>query len=1000
MIKLNAEFELIKMKNGMIGLLINDFYSTISHVHFEVQNGCFTDSMPSISHLAEHMIFQGSENYKKSFPILKTIGGLKIYSGGAITGQTDQEYFYTIPYNFKFDEGLKVFIDAFKHPLYSEESIKKEIQPLNSEFYLNIDEQYHLLDAIIRQLCSNKTSFYGFTSGNNITLSPKNSKNLSKKLKAYHNVINRPENIFFIMYSNITIKEMENYTVKYLNYKINEFPENEIDKEEGEKILKNLENLKHFEIFDENLYEHGIYFNSHSKKNTMNIFFHVGDIDFKDLQFDLFEYYSYLLKSQSLMDILKQKNYISSINNIEAEGAILIPNNNAFSIIIELSENGLNNIRDVLLIIYKYIDIIKKEGYKKRYFDNFIKLRQNKNNKDFQKKMFSILTTFSDMIESYRTYGINQIFNYGTPKDINYNQLKLKNLLNKIRYEKSFYIINSNQKSSKINSFLEDKEIKILKYYNVEYLYGKISKDLKNEILDNKIKIEKLSMRNINPYFSQKYEKDIPCYKKHINNCKELNEFNYESEDKYNGTLLENDKYYITYYQIDKSSETYLINSYLNFNFKENEKITNEHIDMIKFYINDKLAEINELPTISIDKFDKNSIAFEIQCFKDNIIKIFKSFIEILKNDMQKDIFNYSKISVKTQNIDKDNLLFRDYIFSIGNKFMSGGIDTRPNINEILDNIDRINYDELKTIYNNIFNKITLINFKIAGNIDKNLVEKLHNYLKENIKIFSENDDLKTCEKKKDLNEEQEKQNENENELNQSNIDNNQNTQQNSKNDYSYIIDYYQKSTMINELDGAIFIIYKFEDEFKDYMEVFKGCLENIGKIYLRFEYSHAYHPKIYVENNFLMIFEQGRYREPIEYEDEINEVLLKMIKGDVKCHNYKDIVKSYKMKNIEIREKNPENLFNEFISRNSDEGSNNDYSNINFPKTFLKLMKKLSPIFIQPKRYTILVSRYDLPDNTFKEMMKKRKETAKYILNENIKIFYTDNIEILKPRY
>lgn len=164
-------------------------------------------------------------------------------------------------------------------------------------------------------------------------------------------------------------------------------------------------------------------------------------------------------------------------------------------------------------------------------------------------------------------------------------------------------------------------------------------------------------MRNINPYFSQKYEKDIPCYKKHINNCKELNEFNYESEDKYNGTLLENDKYYITYYQIDKSSETYLINSYLNFNFKENEKITNEHIDMIKFYINDKLAEINELPTISIDKFDKNSIAFEIQCFKDNIIKIFKSFIEILKNDMQKDIFNYSKISVKTQNIDKDNLL-------------------------------------------------------------------------------------------------------------------------------------------------------------------------------------------------------------------------------------------------------------------------------------------------------------------------------------------------------
>ena len=103
MIKLNAEFELIKMKNGMIGLLINDLCSTFSHIHFGTKNGYFTDSLPSLSHLAEHMIFQGSENYKMSFPIVKTIGGMKVYYAGSITGQIDQEYFYTIPYNFKFE---------------------------------------------------------------------------------------------------------------------------------------------------------------------------------------------------------------------------------------------------------------------------------------------------------------------------------------------------------------------------------------------------------------------------------------------------------------------------------------------------------------------------------------------------------------------------------------------------------------------------------------------------------------------------------------------------------------------------------------------------------------------------------------------------------------------------------------------------------------------------------------------------------------------------------
>ena len=992
-IKLNAEFELIKMKNGMTGLLINDPYTTISHVHFEVEFGCFIDTLSSLSHLAEHMIFQGSANYKICYPILRAIGGLQLYSGGAITGQTNQEYFYTIPYNFKFDEALKVFVDAFKHPLYLEETIKKEIQPLNSEFYFNIDEYYHLLDAIIRQVCSKKTSFYGFTSGNNITLNPNNSANLAKKLKSYNNIINRPENIFFSIYSNVTIKEMEKYAEKYLNYKMHEFPENEIDKFEGKKILENFENFKNFEIFDENIYEHGIYFNSHSKKNILNIFFYVGDIDFKDLQFDLFEYYSYLLKSESLLNILKENNYISSIYSFEVNGVILIQNNNVFSINLELTQNGLNNIKEILIIIYNYISIMKKEGYKKEYFKNFIKFRENKNNKDFQKEMFSILTTFSDMIESYRAYGVNQIFNYGTPTFENYNKNELKNLLDKIKFEKSFFIINTIPKITELSTFLKNTKIQNLNYYNIEYLYGEIQKDLQNEIYNGN-----LSMRKINPYFSEKNDKIIPCYKQQINNCKELNEFDYELEDKYNGTLLNEDKNYIIYYQIDKSSETFLVNSYLEMEFIENENITIEIIEIIKFYVNDILSDINEVPTISIVKFDQSSIAFKIQSFTDNTKKIFIDFLDYLKKEPQEKLFNYSKISIKADNIEKSNLLFRDYIFGIGNKFMSGGIETKEKIESIIEKIDNINYTLFKNIYSNIINKIISINLKIAGNINKNLVHELYNYLKINIKIFIEQNNLETCEDK-ELIPENNLQNEENNNYDSSNEE--KSNSNNSHKDFSYIIDYYQKSNMPNELDGAIFIIYRFDDKFKDYMDVLKGCLENIAKIHLRFELSHAYHPHIYLENNFFMIFEQGRFKEPTEMEDEINEILLGMIKGDIKCDNYKDIVKSYKLKYKEMFEKNPANLFNQFISGNNNNEKENNikYIKKKFPKNFLKFMKKLAPIFTEPKRYTILVSRYDLSDDKFNEMMKKRKETAKYILNENIRIIYTDNIEFLKPR-
>ena len=128
------------------------------------------------------------------------------------------------------------------------------------------------------------------------------------------------------------------------------------------------------------------------------MFFYVGDVDFKNLEFDLFTYYSYFFNSKSLFDILREKIHFIywkfwSLRNI------LIQNYNVFLLYIDINGNGLNNINNVLFIIYKYIDIIKKEEYKKEYFGNFLKFRKEKSNKDFNKEMFNILTTFSSMIE-------------------------------------------------------------------------------------------------------------------------------------------------------------------------------------------------------------------------------------------------------------------------------------------------------------------------------------------------------------------------------------------------------------------------------------------------------------------------------------------------------------------------------------------------------------------------------------------------------------------------
>ena len=84
------------------------------------------------------MMFGESEKYA-NYSFESEVGGAKGYDGNAYTTQTYQVYYTTVEYNFKFDKSIDILTEAFKYPLYNEEIIKKEIQPVNSEFYAGIN---------------------------------------------------------------------------------------------------------------------------------------------------------------------------------------------------------------------------------------------------------------------------------------------------------------------------------------------------------------------------------------------------------------------------------------------------------------------------------------------------------------------------------------------------------------------------------------------------------------------------------------------------------------------------------------------------------------------------------------------------------------------------------------------------------------------------------------------------------------------------------------------
>ena len=998
-IKVDLEFELVKLKNNMIGLIIRDPYSLSNHAQYQVENGYLTDTIGGIAHLTEHMIFAGSEKYSKFYPYDRTLGGTSFFYTNAFTDDTIQAYFVSSYNNFKNNQAIDIMLDALRHPLYDEEIIKKEIQPINSEFYEGYREQSFLMENIVRQLSSTKTSFNGFGCGNTETLNPNDNKKISKILKQYHMIVNRPEKIFFAFYSNLTMKESEKLIRKKFNYKMYKFPKKELDSDYKKKFENNIKNLKNIEIFDDKLYKHGVYYNSNIKLNILDIFFHIGNVDYKDFQFNIIEYYDYLFFSKTLLNILKEKDFITINNRIEVRTHALLENNNVMVIQFYLSQNGIKNIEEVLTIIYKYIDIMKNEGYKKVYFENYIKYKQNLNIISFKK--FYIVGNLPDniitMTENYRLYGDEQIFLAGTPSINNYNETKLKNLLNNIKYEKSFFLLNINETiSTKLSTFLESTTRKTLNYYFADILIGTIPNKFEEKI-NNNIIYENLTIREIDPYFSEKIEKVTPCYEISHKKCEELNEFDFLNDFKYNATTLkEEDKNYVTKYQIDKSSESNLINAYIKFTIQENELLNDNVLNnILYYYFISKFLFINEVDSVYIEELSNKTISFEIQGFPDNIEKLFNIFLDYFKEEPQEYIFKYILNSFKNGNNGMEMPLF-DYTLSTSDAFLNGGENIFDSYSdEFYEKVYNTTFDQFKKMYQEITTTITSIKLKVAGNIEEKLVQNLHNIVKEKIKIIPQN--FKIFKLDTEI-----------------------------KNESSFVINYYTKSNLKSVIDNSIVIRYKFDQKYRYYFNVLMGCLNNIAMIYLRFNYSHSYSPRILMyineKNEFsLVLYEQGRYKEVTEMEEDINGLILGMLNGSIQCENYNNIVESYKIEEVRKFEKSYDNsLFQFFQERdeedqeevekkqeeqkeeeNQEEEEEQKEEEVNYPNTFKDFMEKLSPVFTNPQRITVLVARSDLSDEDFKNMVesKKSKINEKYNLNSTITIEHTDDIYYMKNR-
>ena len=128
---------------------------------------------------------------------------------------------------------------------------------------------------------------------------------------------------------------------------------------------------------------------------------------------------------------------------VDIKEETIMKNNSYFSISLTLTEDGINNVNDILVIVNKYIDIIKEEGYKMDYFYNFIKYINNKNVLNFNKKAFINENSFKEIAFNYfKNYKPEDILLSQNLNQFNYITELLKKHLGLISFEKSFYEVN------------------------------------------------------------------------------------------------------------------------------------------------------------------------------------------------------------------------------------------------------------------------------------------------------------------------------------------------------------------------------------------------------------------------------------------------------------------------------------------------------------------------------------------------------------------------------
>lgn len=342
----NRSYRYIQLPNNLKALLIHDPETDKAAAALDVNVGSFQDPehLPGLAHFCEHLLFMGSkkfpdENEYSSF--LSKHGG----SSNAYTGSQNTNYYFSLNYENLYG-ALDRFSGFFTCPLFNQESTDKEINAVDSENKKNLQNDVWRAYQLDKSLSNWDHPYHKFSTGNIKTLGeiPKSQGiNIRDELLEFHKqnysanlmklcVLGREDLDTMSEWVSELFGNVPNLDKEVPQYVAPLYTDRELTKIVHCRPVKDLKRIE----FTFNVPDMDSHWDSKPNHYLSHLIGHEGN--------------------GSLLAYLKEKTWATGLS----AGSHTVSKNNAvFCIEIDLTDEGMNQIYEIIVATFQYLEMLK-----------------------------------------------------------------------------------------------------------------------------------------------------------------------------------------------------------------------------------------------------------------------------------------------------------------------------------------------------------------------------------------------------------------------------------------------------------------------------------------------------------------------------------------------------------------------------------------------------------------------------------------------------------------